>query len=307
MPVCFTTIHVASIFIWDIILNNHMKKSTRIYVLILILASLFLYALLIGRIYPKFAPLEKRIDNMTARELHAKGLKLHSEKKYGAAIDVWQKELQLNADIPNTTNNIGIEYAALGAFNTAKQYNLEAVNLDPGFAHAYYSLSRVNFKLTEYEKAADNASKAIELGYVNADVYYTLAGAQAHLNSHEKAIEAYKKTLSHNTQYPMAHFSLGLSYRATKKFEQAEAEFKQELSVNPETKPIVELALADTQAESAAGDKDKLFKAAIAYRKYEDNVEVYRKEEAVLQEIITIDPRYPQAHYQLGRLYEKWD
>ncbi|MBI5888276.1 MAG: tetratricopeptide repeat protein [Deltaproteobacteria bacterium] len=244
---------------------------------------------------------------MTARELHAKALKLHSEKRYGAAIDVWQKELQLNADIPNTTNNIGIEYAALSAFNTAKQYNLKAVNLDPGFAHAYYSLSRVNFKLTEYKEAAANASKAIELGYVNADVYYTLAVAQAHLKNYESAIEAYKKVIYLSPKYPLAHIELGFNYRAAGKLDMAEAEFKQELSVKNGAKTAAELALAETLAERAAGDKDKLFQAALGFQNYEDNFKVYRKEEAVLQEIINIDPQYPQAHYQLGRLYEKLD
>lgn len=284
-----------------------MKKNTRTYILFFILASLFFYVFFAGRINPKFAIFEKRINNMTAAELHAEGLKLHAEGKYQEAIDTWQKELLINHNYPNTINNIGIEYTAMGDFDMASQYNIKAIELDPGFAHAYYSLSRNYFMLGKYEEASSNAAKAIELGWINADVYFTIARAQAHLKNYESAIEAYKKTLDHDPKYPLAHIELGYNYRAAGKLDLAEAEFEQELKVKNGATAAAELALAETQAEKAAGDKDKLFQAALGFQKYDDNYKVLRKKETVLQEILTIDPQYPQAHYQLARLYERWD
>lgn len=284
-----------------------MKKNTRTYILFFILASLFLYVFFTGRINPKFSLFEKRINNLTAAELHAKGLKLHAEGKYQEAIDTWQKELRINPNNPNTINNIGIAYTAMEEFDIASQYSIEAIELDPKFAHAYYSLSRDYFMLGKYEEASSNAAKAIELGWINADVYFTIARAQAHLKNYESAIEAYKKTLDHDPKYPLTHIELGYNYRAAGKLDLAEAEFERELTVENGATAAAELALAETQAEKAAGDKDKLFQAAIDFQKYDDNNKVLRKKEAVLQEILTIDQQYPQAHYQLARLYERWD
>ncbi|HET9530470.1 MAG TPA: tetratricopeptide repeat protein [Blastocatellia bacterium] len=142
---------------------------------------------------------------------------------------------------------------------------------NPRSTAAHHMLGKVNFMLRQFDKAASELEAALKLAPADIDVAYTLALARlkqqrvaparqifnlmlqrlgsrpevhnlfgrgyretGHL---DEAIAEFKKAIALNPKYPRVHYNLGLTYLlkdGTLKLNEAAAEFRTELKMYPE-------------------------------------------------------------------------
>jgi len=119
-----------------------------------------------------------------------------AQKSYTKAIEAFQKALILKPDRPTTLNGYGTVLYAKGRIEDAKEKWLQATQVDPKFASAYYNMGTA----LEYEKRTPDAIrsfvKAIEVNPGMADAFYRVGSiffkethwAQAHTML-KKAVE----------------------------------------------------------------------------------------------------------------------
>ena len=108
---------------------------------------------------------------------------------------MWLQEFDLDTNNPNTANNIGLVYSKLHDDQAAIRYHEKAIELDPRFGHAYYSMGRICYRLGDYFRSSESFSKAIELKYNVKSSSYNLGLAYSKLQKYDKAIAMFSKAL----------------------------------------------------------------------------------------------------------------
>jgi tetratricopeptide (TPR) repeat protein len=193
--------------------------------------------------------LSKQEREKFAEELHVKGLTQSAEGKLDAAINTWQKEIELSPGRVRPYNNIGITYRRLGKLDAAKGFHEKAIKVDPKFGHSYYSLGLVYYDRKHYEEAKRLFLEAIRRDYGDADVYYSLGQAHKNLKEFDQAVQAYEKIVKLFYAYPGAHYQLGECYRAKGKYDLARLEFRREIELNSCYKHFSEIGLQKIEEE----------------------------------------------------------
>ena len=120
------------------------------------------------------------------------------------------------------------------------------------------------------------------------DCYYNIGYAEAQKKDYPKAEEAFKKAIELKADYIEAYNGLATVYNAQKKFEDAQAASQKAAAL-----------AAATGGPGAAGGADALFnQGVIAWNagKAEDAKKMF-------EEALKVDPKYANAHYQLGMCF----
>ncbi|MEE9615009.1 MAG: tetratricopeptide repeat protein [Thermodesulfobacteriota bacterium] len=314
-----------------------MKKACHLFLSLIVALSLF------GcdappseeeKAAPKPAP--RAAKPKAAQELHAKGLKLYKEERYGDAIEAWLEEAELDPGDANILNNIGIAYRSLKDKKKAIEYHKKAIELNPNFgkayqslglayhkirgarertkafskaaelnydpAYSYFYLALAHFDLQEYEEAALAYEKAIGHGMNTHRVYYNLGHTYMEIKDFNKAADTFKKHIALGSPYTGAHMYLGESYASAGMSEAAMAEFEVEAELNPGIGHKVELAILKTEAmrNPTAG---AFFKVG---KHIKEHMIRYREEaKEALREALRLDPSYPGAHLLIGKIHEE--
>jgi tetratricopeptide (TPR) repeat protein len=200
--------------------------------------------------------LSKQEREKLAEELHVKGLTQSAEGKLEAAIQTWQKEIELSPGRVRPYNNIGITYRRLGNLDAAKGFHEKAIKVDPKFGHSYYSLGLVHYDRKRYEEAKRLFLEAIRRNYGDADVHYSLGQAHKNLKEYDQAVQAYEKTVRLFYAYPGAHYQLGECYRVKGRYDLARLEFRREIELKSCYKHFSEIGLRKIEEElnPARGD-----------------------------------------------------
>ncbi len=237
-------------------------------------------------------------------EFHEEGYRHFYKGEYKEAVDSWLQELELVPNSAKTRNNIGIAYRYLGDLKAAVRYHEEAVALAPRFGHAYYSLGLANYDLMDYEKARDSFHKAIEMKYDTAEVYFGLGQALKMAGDCGHAIDAYNKVIEKRGSFPYVHYNIGYCYRVLGKIDDAKKEFSKEDDINMLMAQLSRIDTLEKDIISLPGDEDTLFELGMAY--LDLNEESWtEKAMSAFEEVVKLNPSYKDAHFQLGKLYEK--
>jgi tetratricopeptide (TPR) repeat protein len=148
--------------------------------------------------------------------------------------------------------------------------------------HQLFALNYITFKMNEAVEA--ELKKAIALNPTNAELEYQLGRLYFTLNWYDKSIEAMRRALAIVPDYPEVYDSLGLTYEAMQDEKQAAESFAK----------AVEL-------DRKHGIKDEwpLINYAKLLLFYDQSP---RASLPLLSQALEINPRSPEANYQMGRV-----
>lgn len=196
-----------------------------------------------------------------------------------------------------------------------------AVELDPGFAVAQYSLGTVHLALGNRWKAAAQFRAAIQLDATLPEPYKAL-GDLFLANPRrlfDQAVEAYQKAVELRPFYADAYVGLGDAKAAKGDTDGAIAHYRKALAYNPAS-PKVHLSLGKIYY----GEKGLYYEAVAAYKKaieldsqfvdalmglgeiYEDKG-LYREAISEYQRVVELDGKHTGALYNLALVFEKVD
>jgi tetratricopeptide (TPR) repeat protein len=147
--------------------------------------------------------------------------------------------------------------------------------------HQLFALNYITFKM--YAAVEAELRRAIALNPTNAELEYQLGRLYFTQNWFDKSIAAMRRALALTPDYPEVYDSLGLSYEALQDEKQAEESY---------TKAI--------ELDRKHGIKDPW--PLINYAKLLFYQESPQASLPYLSQALEIDPRSPEANYQMGRV-----
>ncbi|MGC2660669.1 MAG: tetratricopeptide repeat protein [Bryobacteraceae bacterium] len=182
-------------------------------------------------------------------------LKLGSPEK---GISFLQKALKLDPSNRDAREALASSYLAQDNFGGAAEQFRRIALLDPDKSEAYFRLGHEYLDL------------AARLAYRGAHLYRKSAWGHRFLGDllyererWQPAIDEYQKALASDPSEQGLHAAIGESYVHTQKFQQAEAEFRSELELNPKSEVawlgLANLELIQSQALAALGSLEKIW------------------------------------------------
>lgn len=136
-------------------------------------------------------------------------------------------------------------------YGKAKEAYLKAIELDPNFIKAYYSLAFCHWQLREWEEAIACFEKVVtaESGSPTAypDVYKNIGCLYRQKGDYEKAISAFEKALEISSPTYEIYFQLGETYQAQGNWEKAKLNYHQVVALKPFSREAKEAQLKIAQ------------------------------------------------------------
>ncbi len=246
-------------------------------------------------------------------------------KTYGALMNRERalEAAEAAANYQSTNSDFLIElslaYLEAAQFDKALDHLLKAAQLQPNNADVHRTLGKTYFALGDYEKSARALEVAVKLAPKDFNTSFTLAitylqqrqftdarrvfdsmiaefGEQPQIRIAigrafreagrlPEAIEEFKRAIALNSQFPGAHYNLGLAYlwnEGASAVANAEGEFKIELAANPN----------DFFSNYYLGI------TCIFQRKWEPAIDF-------LTTASRIQPNNPDPYFQLGQVYQE--
>ena len=151
-----------------------------------------------------------------------------------AAIDAYDKAIQLQPDYAAAYNNRGSAKAGLGRYDEAIADCDKAIQLQPDYAAAYNNRGNAKAGLGRYDEAIADYDKAIRLNPDYAAAYYNRGNAKAGLGRHDEAIADYDKAIRLNPDDAAAYNNRGSAKNNLGRCDEAIADYDKAIRLNPD-------------------------------------------------------------------------
>jgi tetratricopeptide (TPR) repeat protein len=206
------------------------------------------------------APDKARIQNNL-------GIAYSDEANFTAAVEAFQKSIEIDANFKDPRNNLANTYYRMGQRELAIQELKRAIEIDPEFAGAYYNLgnifwregdlgaAREQFSLAlkanpsfvraivamgkiymtqgQMDKALFHFNSAVYMDPGFADSYANLGDLYLRMGDHPRAITAYRQALQRDPRLVVAYNHLGNIFDMRQDYLQAEGNYRKALDVDP--------------------------------------------------------------------------
>ena len=214
----------------------------------------------------------------SAFRLVAAGDRHMKEKKYGEAVDAYQKSLEMSPSNPDFLSRLGLAYAAMGQDERAKREYERALEINPRSLHARIYLGAYFLKNGLWEKAAEQFQEALRIAPEHADALNNLGIAHHQMGRPEEAEAELRKALA--LRPDSAEIKKNLENVTSGSVATPPMQLEHEVKTDPQS------ARAHYNLGSAYGNKGDLERAS--------------KEFAIA---LRLDPRNPLIHYAIGLLH----
>ena len=232
---------------------------------------------------------------------HDKGKAYLDNKRYTEAVEVFQKAINFDADLGNSSQNsplenthihahLGTAYIGMQAYQNAIVALEKAIALDPDLVDAHYNLGFAYVEQGHADKAIPHLERAIAIAPNLKRAHYNLARAHRELGNLAAATRALKETLRLDSNYQPAHelahtikqehYNKGITYFNDEDYSDAVTAFQDAITLDPSfTTAHYNLGLTYLKMESYAQAVD------------------------ALQKTVVLDPTHKAAHHTLALAY----
>ena len=232
---------------------------------------------------------------------HDRGKAYLDEKRYAEAIEVFQKAINLDADLENNAHasplerthiyaHLGTAYIGMQAYQNAIEALEKAIALDPDLVDAHYNLGIAYVEQGHADKAIPHLERAVAIAPNLKRAHYNLARAYQESGNLEGATHAVTETLRLDSNYQSAHeladtikhehYNKGITYLQDENYSEAVTVFQNLVTLDPNF--------------TAA-----YYNMGLTYLKMES----YRRAVDALQKAIALDSAHKAAHHALALAY----
>ena len=217
-----------------------------------------------------------------------KAFLLFSTRRYEESLTIITTYIDKEPDDGKGYKLLGLNLFMLGRQRQAEVEMKRATELDPSDTEAFYWLGRLYFTRNDMPAALAAYEKAVALDPNNVKAFNHIGQTKEALAEFAQAKQAYLKAIdleqkqAVKSQWP--YFNLGTLFIKEGKPEEAVEYLRQALDRNP----------------SWPKGKVKLAMALTSVGKFEDAL-------VQLNEVLDVDAKNAEAHYQLGQLLTKMD
>lgn len=230
-----------------------------------------------------------------------KGKAYLDAKRYTEAVAVFQKAINLDADLEDNSQksplenthihaHLGAAYMGMKAYQNAIAALQNAIALDPDIVDAHYNLGRAYIEQGHPDKAIPHLERAIAIIPNLKRAHYNLARAYRESGNLEAATHAVTETLRIDLNYQpahdladtikQAHYNIGITYLNDERYSEAVTAFQNAITLDSDfTTAHYNLGLTFLKMES------------------------YPRAVDALQKTLTLDPTYVAAHHSLALAY----
>jgi protein O-GlcNAc transferase len=223
-----------------------------------------------------------RYDPNNDRILNDLGKVLQAQHKYDAAIDCYQKAIQLNPAFAGSYFHLGSVFEAMGHNEEAISFYKKAIQCDPHFVGSYNNAGNVYRKSGRLDDAIPYFQKAIEVNPQFWGSYYNLGKVLQKKGQIDEAVFYFQETLRRNPTHSASYRELGDIYREKGNFGEAIICYQRVTELDPS------FAGAYCNLGNVLRERGRLDEALTQYQK-----------------AIELDPSFAGAYYNLGNVFKE--
>jgi tetratricopeptide (TPR) repeat protein len=173
------------------------------------------------------------IKYLSATDWFDKGEAFLQSNNLHAAIDAYDKAIELNPQFVEAYNNRGVAYGKLGSHQQAFDDFNKAIELNPINSMGYFNRGTAYGELGNPQQAINDFNKAIELNPRFVEAYNNRGAAYGKLGNYQQAITDHNKALELNPTSAEAYNNRGRDYGALGNHQQALNDFNKGIELNP--------------------------------------------------------------------------
>ena len=220
---------------------------------------------------------DRPINYKTSEQWLQSGNKYFRQEEYAAAVQYYDRAINLNPGFAEAYNNRGIAKAKLGQYEAAITDYDKAINLNPRFAEAYLNRGSTKGNLEQHEAAVTDFDMGINLNQEDAIAYHNRGVTKAKLGQYEAAITDYDIAINLNQEDATAYYNRGSAKDKLGQYGVAITDYDKAINLNPRF----------AEAYNNRGSvKDKLGQYEVAITDYDKT--------------ISLNPEYAVAYYNRG-------
>jgi len=192
---------------------------------------------------------------------------------YNRSLDYSLKAVELAPNLSHSHRALATSYYALGRFEEAEREALQAINIDPNDAEAYF----IAWKAAGEDPGSEYIKKSLDLNPNLLMAHNDLGTAFLSSDNYDKAVYHLTRTAELNPDSALVHNNLGHALEMTGKTEDAIKEYKTAVDIDPNND------LTHSNLATALVNKGEIGKATKEYKK-----------------AVEINPHSALFHYNLG-------
>jgi tetratricopeptide (TPR) repeat protein len=229
----------------------------------------------------ELALLNKQISDAPDNpDLYNKRAKYYSEnKKFDEALSDINKALNLDSAKAEYFLTLSDIYFGTGKIKNCQAAIQKSINIDPEYTDGLLKMAELQLYFKEYTKTFEYINKALDVNKVNAKAYFMKGMTYKEMGDTGKAVSSFITAVDQDGDYYHAYIQLGIIF-ATRHNKLAEDYYNNALKLNP-----------------------KSIEALYGLGMYYQEIAEYNKAIAAYDSILTINPSYKQAHFNLGYIH----
>jgi len=234
-------------------------------------------------------------------------------EKYSEAVRELRAAITIQPKIPGAYYQLGFALFQLNNFKAAEKAFTKELDFQPPDAYSLYYLGRIRADQGQREQSIAFFEKSLAAAEV-LDVRQRLGSSYLALGRLDGAIHFLEASVRTRPEDGALHYLLGRAYRQKERIAEAKAEFdaaarwkakfrNDMISLAGLRRALAENnqadAIARTRELSSSGDSDILLASATAL----GQAGLHQEAISFLNKTIGLNPKIPEAHYDLARAY----
>lgn len=167
-----------------------------------------------------------------------KGVELHQDGKFDAAIEIFTDVLKKNPNNVNAMRHLAITYwQGMKRLDDAHALLRRATAVAPDFTGAWITIGALLMEMNKFLEGISAFTNATELEPRNAEAWGGLGNANSRAMYPEQAIAAFEKALALNDSSPQTHSAYGWDLKTVGDQDAALAAYRRAIEIKPSFGP----------------------------------------------------------------------